>query len=93
MLPDRSRRNLVPLSLSQRLPQFTQFTLEITEKALFARLEQLWFCQSLSGEFSGCHAHRSLVDVVFYRAVTMQRAIERGVHNSSNCAMCAVNTS
>jgi fatty acid synthase subunit beta len=35
----------------------------------------------------------ALVDVVFYRGVTMQRAIERDAHNRSNYAMCAVNLS
>ena len=33
----------------------------------------------------------SLVDVVFYRGITMQRAVERDEQNRSNYAMCAVN--
>jgi fatty acid synthase subunit alpha, fungi type len=35
----------------------------------------------------------SLVDVVFYRGITMQRAVERDSENRSNYAMCAVNPS
>jgi malonyl CoA-acyl carrier protein transacylase len=35
----------------------------------------------------------ALVDVVFYRGLTMQRAVERDEHNRSNYAMCAVNPS
>ena len=35
----------------------------------------------------------SLVDVVFYRGITMQRAVERDSANRSNYAMCAVNPS
>jgi malonyl CoA-acyl carrier protein transacylase len=30
---------------------------------------------------------------VFYRGITMQRAVERDAHNRSNYAMCAVNPS
>jgi len=32
----------------------------------------------------------ALVDVVFYRGITMQRAVERDSENRSNYAMCAV---
>ena len=35
----------------------------------------------------------ALVDVVFYRGITMQRAVERDEQNRSNYAMCAVNPS
>jgi fatty acid synthase subunit alpha, fungi type len=35
----------------------------------------------------------ALVDVVFYRGITMQRAVERDSENRSNYAMCAVNPS
>jgi fatty acid synthase subunit alpha, fungi type len=35
----------------------------------------------------------ALVDVVFYRGITMQRAVERDFENRSNYAMCAVNPS
>ena len=35
----------------------------------------------------------SLVDVVFYRGIIMQRAVERDSENRSNYAMCAVNSS
>jgi Acyl transferase domain len=35
----------------------------------------------------------ALVDVVFYRGITMQRAVERDSENRSNYTMCAVNPS
>jgi malonyl CoA-acyl carrier protein transacylase len=35
----------------------------------------------------------SLVDVVFYRGITMHRAVERDSENRSKYAMCAVNPS
>ena len=35
----------------------------------------------------------ALVEVVFYRGITMQRAVERDSKNRSNYAMCAVNPS
>jgi len=35
----------------------------------------------------------ALVDVVFYRGITMQRAVEHDSENRSNYAMCAVNPS
>ena len=35
----------------------------------------------------------SFVDVVFYRGITMQSAVERDSQNRSNYAMCAVNPS
>ena len=35
----------------------------------------------------------ALVDVVFYRVITMQRAVERDAAGRSNYAMCAVNPS
>ena len=35
----------------------------------------------------------ALVGVVFYRDITVQRAVERDSQNRSNCAMCAVNPS
>jgi len=35
----------------------------------------------------------SLVDVVFYRGITMQSAVERDSQNRSSYAMCAVNPS
>ena len=35
----------------------------------------------------------ALVDVVFYRGITTQRAVERDSENRSNYAMCAVNPS
>jgi fatty acid synthase subunit alpha len=42
---------------------------------------------TLTREYS---ALASIADVVFYREITMQRAVER---NSENYAMCAVNPS
>ena len=33
----------------------------------------------------------ALVDVVFYRGITMQRAVERDEQNRSNYTMCVVN--
>ena len=35
----------------------------------------------------------SLIDIVFYRGITMQQAVERDAENRSNYAMCAVNPS
>jgi malonyl CoA-acyl carrier protein transacylase len=49
------------------------------------------------GEFSALASvadilpNSSLVDVVFYRGLTMQRAVERDEQSRSNYAMCAVN--
>ena len=51
------------------------------------------------GEFSALASvadilpNSSLVDVVFYRGLTMQRAVERDEQSRSNYAMCAVNPS
>ncbi len=51
------------------------------------------------GEFSALASvadilpNSSLVDVVFYRGLTMQRAVERDEQSRSSYAMCAVNPS
>ena len=51
------------------------------------------------GEFSALASvadilpNSSLVDVVFYRGLTMQRAVERDEQSRSNYAMCDVNPS
>jgi fatty acid synthase subunit alpha, fungi type len=86
--------------------QFAQIALVVTEKAAFEDMRAKGFVQpdcafaghSL-GEYSALASIAdvlpisSLVDVVFYRGITMQRAVERDEHNRSNYAMCAVNPS
>ena len=86
--------------------QFAQIALVVTEKAAFEDMRMKGFVQrdcafaghSL-GEYSALASiadvlHISaLVDVVFYRGITMQRAVERDSENRSNYAMCAVNPS
>ncbi|KAH9953906.1 acyl transferase domain-containing protein, partial [Lactifluus volemus] len=53
------------------------------------------FADHSLGEFSALASvadilpNSSLVDVVFYRGLTMQRAVERDELSRSNCAMCA----
>ncbi len=86
--------------------QFAQIALVVTEKAAFEDLRSKGYIQrdcpfaghSL-GEYAALAAMAdifpvaSLVDVVFYRGLTMQRAVERDAQNRSNYAMCAVNPS
>ncbi|EIN09976.1 fatty acid synthase [Punctularia strigosozonata HHB-11173 SS5] len=86
--------------------QFAQIALVVVEKAAFECMRAKGFVQpdcafaghSL-GEYSALASIAdvlpisSLVDVVFYRGITMQRAVERDEHNRSNYAMCAVNPS
>jgi fatty acid synthase subunit alpha, fungi type len=86
--------------------QFAQIALVVTEKAAFEDMRSKGFVQrdcafaghSL-GEYSALASIAdvlpisSLVDVVFYRGITMQRAVERDSENRSNYAMCAVNPS
>ncbi|KAK0450204.1 fatty acid synthase [Armillaria borealis] len=86
--------------------QFAQIALVVTEKAAFEDLRGKGYIQrdcpfaghSL-GEYAALAAIAdifpvsSLVDVVFYRGITMQRAVERDALNRSNYAMCAVNPS
>jgi len=84
--------------------QFAQIALVVTEKAAFEDMRSKGFIQKGSafaghslGEYSALASiadvlHISaLVDVVFYRGLTMQRAVERDSQNRSNYAMCAVN--
>lgn len=86
--------------------QFAQIALVVTEKASFEDMRVKGFVQrdcafaghSL-GEYSALASiadvlHISaLVDVVFYRGITMQRAVEWDSQNRSNYAMCAINPS
>ncbi|KAH7913599.1 hypothetical protein BJ138DRAFT_606981 [Hygrophoropsis aurantiaca] len=86
--------------------QFAQIALVVTEKAAFEDMRAKGFVQKdcafaghSLGEYSALASiadvlHISaLVDVVFYRGITMQRAVERDSQNRSNYAMCAVNPS
>lgn len=86
--------------------QFAQIALVVTEKAAFEDMSYKGFVQKdcafaghSLGEYSALASIAdvlpisSLVDVVFYRGITMQRAVERDSENRSNYAMCAVNPS
>jgi fatty acid synthase subunit beta len=86
--------------------QFAQIALVVTEKAAFEDMRKKGFVQKdcafaghSLGEYSALAsiadvlAISALVDVVFYRGITMQRAVERDSENRSNYAMCAVNPS
>ena len=86
--------------------QFAQIALVVTEKAAFEDMRMKGFIQKdctfpghSLGEYSALASiadvlHISaLVDVVFYRDIAMQRAVERDSENRSNYAMCAVNPS
>ncbi|KAJ7041493.1 acyl transferase domain-containing protein [Mycena alexandri] len=86
--------------------QFAQIALVITEKAAFEDMRMKGFVQkdcALAGHSLGEYsalasiadvlAISALVDVVFYRGITMQRAVERDAENRSNYAMCVVNPS
>ena len=86
--------------------QFAQIALVVTEKAAFEDMRLRGFVQKdcafaghSLGEYSALASIAdvlpisSLVDVVFYRGITMQRAVERDSENRSNYAMCAVNPS
>jgi 3-oxoacyl-ACP reductase-like protein/malonyl CoA-acyl carrier protein transacylase/acyl dehydratase len=87
--------------------QFAQIALVVTEKASFDHLKAMGLVgKSLSafaghslGEYSALASItdflniNSLCDIVFYRGLTMQRAVERDEKNRSNYAMCAVNPS
>jgi fatty acid synthase subunit beta len=86
--------------------QFAQITLVVTEKVAFEDMRVNGFVQkeyafaghSLGGysalaSFADVLLISSLIDVVFYRGITMQRAVERDTENRSNYAMCAVNPS
>ncbi|KAI6129042.1 hypothetical protein EDD16DRAFT_1516096, partial [Pisolithus croceorrhizus] len=80
--------------------QFAQIALVVTEKAAFEDMRAKGFVQKdcafaghSLGEYSALASmadvlHISaLVDVVFYRGITMQRAVERDAQNRSNYAM------
>ena len=84
--------------------QFAQIALVVTERASFEDMRSKGFIQHDSafaghslGEYSALASIAeilpigSLVDVVFYRGITMQRAVERDSKNRSNYAMIAVN--
>ena len=86
--------------------QFAQIALVVTEKVAFEDMRLKGFVQKdcafaghSLGEYSALASTAdvlpvsSLVDVVFYREVTMQRAVERDAENRSNYVMCAVNPS
>jgi fatty acid synthase subunit alpha len=86
--------------------QFAQIALVVTEKAAFEDMRAKGFVQTdcaFAGHSLGEYAAlasiadvlaiSALVDVVFYRGITMQRAVERDSENRSNYAMCAVNPS
>lgn len=86
--------------------QFAQIALVVTEKAAFEDMRVKGFVQKNCafaghslGEYSALASIAdvlpvsALVDVVFYRGITMQRAVERDSQNRSNYAMCAVNPS
>ncbi|KAI0787467.1 fatty acid synthase [Fomes fomentarius] len=86
--------------------QFAQIALVVTERAAFedmrskglVQLDSAFAGHSL-GEYSALASIAdvlpisALADVVFYRGITMQRAVERDSQNRSNYAMCAVNPS
>lgn len=84
--------------------QFAQIALVVMERAAFEDIRSKGFVQKDSafaghslGEYSALASIAdvlpisALVDVVFYRGITMQRAVERDSKNRSNYAMCAVN--
>jgi fatty acid synthase subunit alpha, fungi type len=86
--------------------QFAQIALVVTEKAAFNGMRSKGLIQRDSafaghtlGEYSALASIAdilpisSLVDVVFYRGISMQSAVERDPQNRSNYAMCAVNPS
>jgi fatty acid synthase subunit beta len=85
--------------------QFAQIALVVTEAALedirlkgFVQKDCAFAGHSL-GEYSALASIAdvlpvsSLVDVVFYRGITIQHAVERDSENQSNYARCAVNPS
>jgi len=86
--------------------QFAQIALVVTEKAAFDDMRSKGlvpdgcaFAGHSLGEYSALASMgdvlpiSSLVDIVFYHGITMQRAVERDEQNRSNYAMCAVNPS
>lgn len=88
------------------LTQFSQVALVVTEKAAFDDLRakglvdpSAVFAGHSLGEYSALAAIASvmgisaLTDVVFFRGITMQRAVQRDDQNRSKYAMAAVNPS
>jgi fatty acid synthase subunit alpha, fungi type len=86
--------------------QFAQIALVVTSRAAFEDMRSKGLVQPGAafaghslGEFSALAAvadilpNSSLVDIVFYRGLTMQHAVERDEQGRSNYAMCAVNPS
>jgi fatty acid synthase subunit alpha, fungi type len=86
--------------------QFAQIALVVTEKAVFDDMRSKGLVQpdcAFAGHSLGEYSTvasiadvltmSSLVDVVFYRGITIQRAVERDAHNRSNYAKCTVNPS
>ena len=87
--------------------QFAQIALVVTEKAAFEDMRARGLVNSNVTAFAGHSlgeyaalaavadflSINSLCDIVFYRGLTMQRAVERDSLNRSNYAMCAVNPS
>jgi len=86
--------------------QFAQIALVVTEKAAFEDMRSKGLVQPSCafaghslGEYSALASIAdilpvsALVDVVFYRGITMQRAVERDSQNRSSYGMIAVNPS
>ncbi|KAI0033531.1 fatty acid synthase [Vararia minispora EC-137] len=86
--------------------QFAQIALVVTERAALEDMRSKGLVQRDTafaghslGEYSALASVAdvlptpALVDVVFYRGITMQRAVERDAAGRSNYAMCAVNPS
>lgn len=86
--------------------QFAQIALVVTERAALEDMRARGLVQRDTafaghslGEYSALASiadvlpTSALVDVVFYRGITMQRAVERDAAGRSNYAMCAVNPS
>ncbi|POW22592.1 hypothetical protein PSHT_01075 [Puccinia striiformis] len=86
--------------------QFTQIALVVTEKAAFEDLREKGLVQegapfaghslgvySALASIAGVLPIPSLVDVVFFRGITMQHAVEQDEQTRSKCAMAAINPS
>ncbi|GAA5987569.1 hypothetical protein JCM5350_006044 [Sporobolomyces pararoseus] len=86
--------------------QFAQIALVVTEKAVFEDMRSKGLVQPSCafaghslGEYSALASIADIlpisafVDVVFYRGITMQRAVERDSQNRSSYGMVAVNPS
>ncbi|KAI9613677.1 hypothetical protein KEM48_003676 [Puccinia striiformis f. sp. tritici PST-130] len=86
--------------------QFAQIALVVTEKAAFEDLREKGLVQegapfaghslgvySALASIAGVLPIPSLVDVVFFRGITMQHAVEQDEQTRSKCAMAAINPS